>query len=225
MGVVYHTNHLSLSLSCSYIGASLSFLILGQSVGLLGRGIWPSQGRYLHRTTQTSMPWVRFEPTIAAFERAKTVHALNRAATVIAALTTSVHKIAFTLHFSLHVHSLFLQDPINITLTFKSLEVFRIFWAFVIYLAYVTCSSHSSSVVSSWLVENITIESISSDWVTVSYHSAWSLFTHSFLFWRVNPIQLFCMSAWQGAWKYTLSTAVKIYGCYFTVRSTPTFTL
>jgi hypothetical protein len=29
------------------------------------------------------MPWVGFEPTILGFERAKTVHALDRAATVI----------------------------------------------------------------------------------------------------------------------------------------------
>jgi hypothetical protein len=29
------------------------------------------------------MPWVEFEPTIQAFERAKTFHALDRAATVI----------------------------------------------------------------------------------------------------------------------------------------------
>jgi hypothetical protein len=29
------------------------------------------------------MPWVVFEPTIPAFERAKTVYALDRAATVI----------------------------------------------------------------------------------------------------------------------------------------------
>jgi hypothetical protein len=29
------------------------------------------------------MPWVRFEPTIPAFEQAKAVHALDRAATVI----------------------------------------------------------------------------------------------------------------------------------------------
>jgi hypothetical protein len=42
-----------------------------------------------HRTTQTqnkrtqiSMPWVGFEPTIPASEREKTVHALDRAATV-----------------------------------------------------------------------------------------------------------------------------------------------
>jgi hypothetical protein len=32
---------------------------------------------------QTSMPWVRFEPTTPVFERAKTVHVLDRAATVI----------------------------------------------------------------------------------------------------------------------------------------------
>jgi hypothetical protein len=44
-----------------------------------------------HRTTQTqktahthqtSMPWVRFEPMITASERTKTVHALDRSATV-----------------------------------------------------------------------------------------------------------------------------------------------
>jgi hypothetical protein len=62
-----------------------------QSVGLLGRVISPSQGRYLntgqhkHRinacTQQTSMAWVGFKPTIPAFERAKIVHALDRAAT------------------------------------------------------------------------------------------------------------------------------------------------
>jgi hypothetical protein len=46
------------------------------SVGLLGREISPSQGRYLHKTkstqnerTQTSMPLVGFEPTIPAFEQ------------------------------------------------------------------------------------------------------------------------------------------------------------
>jgi hypothetical protein len=33
--------------------------------------------------TQTSMPWVGFDPMIPAFERAKTVHALARSATVI----------------------------------------------------------------------------------------------------------------------------------------------
>jgi hypothetical protein len=36
-----------------------------------------------NKRTQTSMSSVGFEPTIPAFERAKTVHALDRAATVI----------------------------------------------------------------------------------------------------------------------------------------------
>jgi FAD synthase len=65
-------------------------LFFTQTVGLLGRVISPSQGRYLHteqhkqnKHTQTSMLRVGFEPTIQAFERAKTVHTLDRAATVI----------------------------------------------------------------------------------------------------------------------------------------------
>jgi hypothetical protein len=36
-----------------------------------------------NRRTQTSMPQVGFEPTTPVFERAKTVHALVRATTVI----------------------------------------------------------------------------------------------------------------------------------------------
>jgi hypothetical protein len=35
------------------------------------------------KSTQTSMPPVGLEPTIPVFERTKTVHALDRAATVI----------------------------------------------------------------------------------------------------------------------------------------------
>jgi hypothetical protein len=67
-----------------------SFLIYTQSVGLLGQGISPSQGRYINteqhkqkKRTQTSTPRVRFEPTIPVFVRAKTVIALDRAAAVI----------------------------------------------------------------------------------------------------------------------------------------------
>jgi hypothetical protein len=67
-----------------------SFLILRHSVGLLGRGISPSQGCYLHREhhnqnkgKQTSMPRVGFEPTIPAFERTERVYVLDRAVTVI----------------------------------------------------------------------------------------------------------------------------------------------
>jgi hypothetical protein len=40
-----------------------------------------------NKLTQTSMPLVEFEPTILAFERPKTVHALDRAATVIGFIT------------------------------------------------------------------------------------------------------------------------------------------
>jgi hypothetical protein len=63
-----------------------------QTVGRLGRVISLSQDLYLntgqhkHRinayTHQISMPCVGFEPTISASERAKTVHALDRTATV-----------------------------------------------------------------------------------------------------------------------------------------------
>jgi hypothetical protein len=74
------------------LASAFSFMIILLTVGLLGRVISSSQGLYLntgqhkHRiniyTHQTSMPCVRFEPTIPASERAKTVHALNRSATV-----------------------------------------------------------------------------------------------------------------------------------------------
>jgi hypothetical protein len=66
---------------------SLQFFNLRQSVGLLGRVINSSQARYLTQTQnkhrQTSKLWVGFEPTIPVFERAKTFHALDCAATVI----------------------------------------------------------------------------------------------------------------------------------------------
>jgi hypothetical protein len=63
---------------------SLQFLN-PKTVGLLGRGISPSQDRYIYKQnkrTQTSMPWMGFEPMNPAFERAKTIQALDRAATV-----------------------------------------------------------------------------------------------------------------------------------------------
>jgi hypothetical protein len=64
--------------------ASLQFCNpFSQTVGLLRRVISPPQGRYpnteqrKHRinayTHQISMPWVGFEPTIPASERAKTI--------------------------------------------------------------------------------------------------------------------------------------------------------
>jgi hypothetical protein len=54
-----------------------------------GRGISPSQGLYLYteqhkqRIKHTDIHELGFEPTISVFERAKTVHALDGAATVI----------------------------------------------------------------------------------------------------------------------------------------------
>jgi hypothetical protein len=72
--------------------SAFSFMIILQTLELLGRVISSSQGLYLntgqhkHRintyTHQTSMPCVGFEPTIPASERAKTVHVLDRSATV-----------------------------------------------------------------------------------------------------------------------------------------------
>jgi hypothetical protein len=73
------------------LGSCFSFLIFYT----VGRTPWTGDqpvARPLpaHRTaqiqnkrTQKSMPQVGFEPTIPVFERAKTVHALDRAATVI----------------------------------------------------------------------------------------------------------------------------------------------
>jgi hypothetical protein len=63
---------------------SLQFLNLTHSVGFLGRLIRQSQGRYLTQIqNKHTHPRVGFEPTIPAFERAKTVLVFDRAATVI----------------------------------------------------------------------------------------------------------------------------------------------
>jgi hypothetical protein len=75
--------------------AILSFLIY-YTVGRTPRTGDQSIRRPLpsHRTaqaqnkrTQTSMPQVKFEPTVPVFERAKTFHALDRAVTVICRMT------------------------------------------------------------------------------------------------------------------------------------------
>jgi hypothetical protein len=74
-----------------------SFLIRSQSVGLLGRGISPSQGRYLHTEKQERQNKHKHTDINASsgiqnhdlsVERAKNTHALNRAATVIRDPTT-----------------------------------------------------------------------------------------------------------------------------------------
>jgi hypothetical protein len=87
----------ALCLALAAFSVSWSFT---QSVRLLGHGISPSQGCcYLHtgqhkqnKHTQTSMPQVEFELTIPVFEWAKTVHALDHAATVISEVHNHFHK-------------------------------------------------------------------------------------------------------------------------------------
>jgi hypothetical protein len=73
------------------LSVSLRFTRFGHSVELLGRVISSSQGLYLYTNTgkrtcthkhQKSIPWVGFKPTISVSEPAKTVHALDRSATV-----------------------------------------------------------------------------------------------------------------------------------------------
>jgi hypothetical protein len=79
-----------------------------QTAGLLGRGISPSQGHYLntgqhkHRintyTHQTSTHSVGFKPMIPASERAKIIHALDRAVTAGTTLPLPIKRrvIAYT---------------------------------------------------------------------------------------------------------------------------------
>jgi hypothetical protein len=74
-----------------------------------GKTLWTSDqavARLLptHRTTQTQNKrrWVGLEPTIPAFEWAKTVHALDRAATVIGSI---VHHIWLKLDSNLRLTS------------------------------------------------------------------------------------------------------------------------
>jgi hypothetical protein len=90
---IYIYIYISLALQPPWaLAHAFSFMIILQTVGLLGRVISSSQGPYLgtgqykHRintyTHQTCMPCVGFKPMIPTSERAKTVHALDCAATV-----------------------------------------------------------------------------------------------------------------------------------------------
>jgi hypothetical protein len=54
-----------------------------------------------NKCTQTSMARVGFEPTIAVFERAKTVHALDFAATVIRTNHVRVHELTLLISLGL----------------------------------------------------------------------------------------------------------------------------
>jgi hypothetical protein len=104
--------------------------------GLLGRFISPSQGRYLHTgqhkhrinadTHQTSMPCVRFELTIPASERAKTVHALDPLATV-----TCSRYITYIIYFFGHLVMLFQMQALCAGKMFVDLKEgvpIQIFW-------------------------------------------------------------------------------------------------
>jgi hypothetical protein len=81
-----------------------------QTVGLLGGVISSSQGRYIHTgqhkhrinacTQQTFMPCVGFEPTITASERAKTFHALDRAATVTGSVSPITNPNSVSSHLT-----------------------------------------------------------------------------------------------------------------------------
>jgi hypothetical protein len=57
-----------------------------------------------NKRTQTSMPRVRFEPTIPVFQRAKTVHALGHAATVVGVMPyiTFENRVRLSLMFVLN---------------------------------------------------------------------------------------------------------------------------
>jgi hypothetical protein len=73
--LLFHIDGL-VSPACFYSKLILKLSICRQSIGLLGRGISPSQSRYLHGRTQnkcrhTLMPLVVFEHTIPLFERVK----------------------------------------------------------------------------------------------------------------------------------------------------------
>jgi hypothetical protein len=81
-----------------------------------------------NKCTQTSMPWVGFEPTIPVFERAKTVHASDDAATVIGFIPlsiylfnqSSIHQFFYpTIQWSLQLPSI-----ANHPLIYSSMHVF-----------------------------------------------------------------------------------------------------
>jgi hypothetical protein len=79
-------------------GRFFSLLIYLQLVGLIGRVISSSEGLYLntvqhkHRIDVCTHQILGFEPTIPASERAKTVHALDRLATVTCKRHICWHK-------------------------------------------------------------------------------------------------------------------------------------
>jgi hypothetical protein len=105
--ILYSCIYLWLYSPCG-IWPLFSFLIYTQSVGLLGQGISPSQGRCLHTEqhkhritahTQTSMRRVGFEATIPVFERAKTIRACNRLVAIYWILFIKGSRITILNHY------------------------------------------------------------------------------------------------------------------------------
>jgi hypothetical protein len=93
--------HIYLSMALGRFSSFLILFTVGRTPGTGSQSV-PSQ-LPTHRTTQsqnkrtqTSMPWVGFEAAHPAFERAKTVHALDRAATVIGTPSIYPSKIHHT---------------------------------------------------------------------------------------------------------------------------------
>jgi hypothetical protein len=120
-----------------------SFMIILQTVGLLGRVISSSQGlclntgQHKHRinayTHQTSVLWVGFEPTIPASERAKTVHALDRAATEPSAVSRFMSRIRSCAIFvlaDLTVSSLLSLSTLStVRCAFRNVRPDEIYWS------------------------------------------------------------------------------------------------
>jgi hypothetical protein len=102
----------------------LSFMIILQAIGLLGQvisslqGLYLNTGQHIHRINtyiyQTSMPWVGFEPTIRASERAKTVHTSERAATVTGRVTRCTSGKEWAPGYSLANHAGFVATKLRL---------------------------------------------------------------------------------------------------------------
>jgi hypothetical protein len=116
---------------CFFLSVSRSFL---QMVGLLGQVISSSQGLYVnteqhkHRintyTYQISIPCVGLKPTIPASERAKTVHALDRSATVTGSRHLQNNVFTRASHRTLSRASRILSTPLHSMSSRFSLTLF-----------------------------------------------------------------------------------------------------
>jgi hypothetical protein len=139
-----------------------------QTVGLLGRvvipsqGLYPNTGQHKHRintyTHQTSIPWVRFQPTNPASKRAKALHALDRAATV----TGSINPLYSTVIWSpvtqlfssgdwMFLFQTFLED--DKTKLFRSSFIFALLLRF--FFLFLSLSLCFFSLYTSWIYMSI----------------------------------------------------------------------